>query len=260
VSAAEDSANDIELSKQDVRLLRIVLQGKPNLLFSSNLHVLLRIVSISRQKKKKKELNEQAKQFAAFCVENQKWHEQHHTNIRTIMEATQFFASSIHNKLGVTELNLKLQQDATLFLHNNQSTANKENAFVHKATGKRGGSDAHSRIMAARFNAGALDAQLRELDEAQFGELRPESAEVLLAHVGKFVGSASDEEFLLGALTLQELARSFGDIFVLARNNAHVHMALRALDSSIDRVRSINTPLFGAAEAKALSTFLRDAL
>jgi hypothetical protein len=206
-------------------------------------------------------LNEQAKQFADFCVENQKWHEQHHANIRTIMEATQFFASSIHNKLGVTELNLKLQQDATLFLHN--QIGNKENAdaFANKAMGKKSApANAHSRIMAARFNAKALDAQLRELDEAQFNELRPESAEVLLAHVGKFVSSASDEEFLLGALTLQELARSFSDIFVVPRNNAHVHMALRALDSSIDRVRSINTPLFGATEAKALSTFLRDAL
>jgi hypothetical protein len=183
------------------------------------------------------------------------------------MEATQFFASSIHNKLGVAELNLKLQQDDSLLLQRQSQptkqqssfSSNKENLDSFAASAAKP-NNAHARVMASRFNAAALDALLRELDEQQFAELRPQSAEVLLAHVGKFIGAANDEDFLLGALTLQELARSFNDIFVLTRNNAHVHMALRALDSSIDRVRSINTPLFGANEAKALSAFLRDAL
>jgi len=219
------------------------------------------------------ELNVQAKQFSDFCIENQKWHEQvidcaprilhradrcapppqHHANIGAIMEATQFFASALHNKLGVPEFALKLRQDAALL-------GGKENLAAKNAASGSGSSGAHERVMKARFDDDALAGVMHSLDEKQFAALRPDSAEVLLAHVGKFLRAASDEDFLLGALTLQELARTFADIFAHTRNQAHCQLALRALQASTDRVHAINTPLFGVADAKELVVFLRDSI
>lgn len=161
------------------------------------------------------------------------------------MDATQFFANSLHNKLGVPEIALKLRQDHALFEKENRGSA-------------IGG--AHEHIMKIRLDPAALDAAVRALDEKQFPQLRAESAEVLLAHVNKFLRSPVDEDFVLGAITLQELARTFGDIFAKPRNQAHSQLALRVLQASLERVRDINTSLFGTAEAKELIAFIRDTL
>ena len=169
------------------------------------------------------------------------------------MDATQFFANSLHNKLGVPEIALKLRQDHALF-----SESSKENRGTGGSGG--GGGGAHEHIMKIRLDPAALDAAVRALDEKQFPQLRAESAEVLLAHVCKFLRSPVDEDFVLGANTLQELARTFGDIFAKPRNQAHSQLALRVLQASLERVHDINTSLFGTAEAKELIAFIRDTL
>jgi hypothetical protein len=268
-----------QLSRDDVRLLRIVMQGAWQPIFESmasnekkNLIFLFSRSRAQRASEAVQRLLHREPKVArtgdcdcacALMTPHRADRcalRQHHANIGAIMEATQFFASALHNKLGVPEFALKLRQDAALLGGKENLLANARGAPAALAAPGAGAGGAHERVMKARFDDDALAGVMHSLDEKQFAALRPDSAEVLLAHVGKFLRAASDEDFLLGALTLQELARTFADIFAHTRNQAHCQLALRVLQASTDRVHAINTPLFGVADAKELVVFLRDSI
>jgi hypothetical protein len=157
-----------QLSRDDVRLLRIVMQGAWQPIFESmasnekkNLIFLFSRSRAQRASEAVQRLLHREPKVArtgdcdcacALMTPHRADRcalRQHHANIGAIMEATQFFASALHNKLGVPEFALKLRQDAALLGGKENLLANAPEALA-VSDGGANGAGAQERVMIRR--------------------------------------------------------------------------------------------------------------